>query len=275
LEAGRMKRDKIYRLLSHGALIFTSLLIIMPLLVMISSAFKNEMEIFDYPMKLIPNIMHLDNFVQLYKKFPLYIFNSFKVTFMIMTIQILTASAAAYAFSKITWKGREAIFLLYIGSVMIPVQVPIIPQFIIIRHLGLYDSHFALIVLGSFTAFGTFLLRQHFLTIPDSLLEEARINGASEFYIFSRIMLPLARPSLAVLAIFSFRYFWNDFFTPMIYLTTENLKTIPLGMSDFVTQYAIYYGPQMAACLISIIPVAAVFFAAQEFFVQGITGIKD
>jgi len=270
-----MKRDKIYRLLSHGALIFTSLLIIMPLLVMISSAFKNEMEIFDYPMKLIPNIMHLDNFVQLYKKFPLYIFNSFKVTFMIMTIQILTASAAAYAFSKITWKGREAIFLLYIGSVMIPVQVPIIPQFIIIRHLGLYDSHFALIVLGSFTAFGTFLLRQHFLTIPDSLLEEARINGASEFYIFSRIMLPLARPSLAVLAIFSFRYFWNDFFTPMIYLTTENLKTIPLGMSDFVTQYAIYYGPQMAACLISIIPVAAVFFAAQEFFVQGITGIKD
>ena len=238
---------------------------------MISSAFKNEMEIFDYPIRLMPRHFHLDNFVQLYTRFPLYIFNSFKVTLIIMAIQLLTASTAAYAFAKIAWKGREALFLLYIGSMMIPAQVPIIPQFIIIRHLGLYNSHFALIALGSFTAFGTFLLRQHFLTIPDSLLEEARINGASKFCIFSRIMLPLAKPSLAVLTVFSFRYSWNDFFTPMIYLSGENLKTIPLGMSDFVTQYAVYYGPQMAACLISVIPVAIVFFAAQSFFVQGVT----
>lgn len=267
-----MKTISLSRAIVHAALILTCLLIVLPLLVMVSSAFKNEMEIFDYPVRLIPDRIYLQNFLRLSQRFPVYILNTCKVTLLIMAVQLITASTAAYAFAKINWKGRDAVFLILIGSIMIPIQVAIVPQFAIVRRLGLYDSHLALIVLGSYTAFGIFLLRQYFLTIPESLLEAARIDGAGEFYIFTRIVLPLAKPALAVLAVFSFRYFWNDFFTPLIYLSDENLKTISLGMSDFVTQYGVYYGPQMAACLISILPVLIIFLAAQRFFVESVTG---
>jgi multiple sugar transport system permease protein len=268
---GFLKQNMIYMIL-----IVTSALIIMPLLLMVSSAFKNESEIFDYPIKLFPTHFVWDNFKQLLKSFPLYIFNSFKVTIIVTLVQIITSTTGAYAFTKLKWKGREVVFLLYVCSIMIPQQVMIIPQFIMVRNLGLYDTHLALILLGSFTAFGTFLVKQYFMTISDSLLEAARIDGANDFLIFSKIMLPLAKPVIATQIIFSFRFFWNDFFTPMIYLSKDALKTVPLGMADFVTQYTVYYGPQMASCVISIIPVVIVFLAAQKYFVQGIAvgGVK-
>ena len=261
-------------------LVLTALLILLPLLVMLSAAFKNELEIFDYPISFIPKYIIYDNFRKLFldesgrlnlNSFPIYIFNSLKVTTIIMIFQLFTSSTAAYAFAKLKWKGRDLLFLLYVSSIMIPVQVPIIPQFIIIRNLGLYNTHLALILLGLFTGFGTFLFKQYFLTIPDSLLEAARIDGASEFYIYFRIMLPLAKPAIAVQMIFSFRYFWNDFFVPMIFITEKSLKTLPLGMADFVREYFTYYGPQMAACVISIVPVMLIFLFAQKYFVQGIT----
>ncbi len=257
-------------------LIFTSLLILMPLVVMISSAFKNESEIFDYPMSIIPKIVIFDNFQQLMKTFPIYIFNSIKVTILITLVQMVTATTGAYAFTKLKWIGRDAVFLLYVSSIMIPQQVMIIPQFFMVRNLGLYDSHMALILLGSFTAFGTFLIKQYFMTIPDSLMEAAKIDGANDFLIFGKIILPLAKPVLATQVIFSFRFFWNDFYTPMMYLSKDSLKTIPLGIADFTTQYAVAYGPQLAGCLISIVPVVFVFLAAQKYFVQGIAagGVK-
>jgi multiple sugar transport system permease protein len=252
---------------------------------MLSSAFKNESEIFDYPISFIPKLPIITNFKQLVfdqagkinmESFPIFTYNSIKLTLIIVLVQMVTATTGAYAFSKLKWKGRDALFLIYISSIMIPAQMPIIPQFIIIRELGLTNTHMALILLGSFTAFGTFLVKQYFLTIPDSFLEAARIDGANEFYIFSRIMLPLAKPVLAVQVIFAFRYFWNDFFTPMIYLNDKNLYTIPLGMTNYTTEYYTFYGPQMAACLLSVIPVLIIFLAAQKYFVQGITtgGIK-
>lgn len=256
-----------------------SFFIILPLLIMVSAAFKNEMEIFDYPIHLIPKQVTMANFDKLFfdqfgklnfNSFPIYIFNSIKITTIIMIIQLFTSSTAAYAFSKLKWKGRDVLFLIYVSSIMIPVQITIIPQFIMVRNLGLYNTHLALILLGSFTAFGTFLIKQYFMTIPDSLLEAARIDGANEFYIYSKIMLPLSKSVLAVQVIFSFRYFWNDFFVPMIYLSDARLKTIPLGMADFVTENFVYYGPQMAACMISIIPVVIIFLFTQKYFVEGI-----
>lgn len=264
------------KLISHFILLVTSFVVIFPLLLMLSSAFKNEVEIFSYPITLIPKEIIFDNFRRLVDSFPLYTLNSVKVTLIIVVIQLITATTGAYAFSKLHWRGRDLLFLLYVSSVMIPAQIPIIPQFILVRNLGLYNTHLALILLGSFTAFGTFLVKQYFMTIPDSFLEAARIDGASEFFIFIKIMLPLAKPVLATQVIFSFRYFWNDFFTPMIYISENHLKTIPLGMADFTTEYYTYYGPQMAACLISIIPVMIIFFAAQKYFVQGIaaSGLK-
>jgi len=151
-----------------------------------------------------------------------------------------------------------------------------IPQFIIIRGFNLYDTHIALVLLGAFTAFGTFLIRQFLLSIPDTYSEAARIDGASEWTIFARIILPMAKSVMVTQIIFSFRYFWNDFFTPLIYITSAELKTLPLGMTDFVREQYVYWGPQMAAALISIIPVLIIFLFGQKYFIQGVSasGIK-
>jgi multiple sugar transport system permease protein len=264
------------KLFVYSILAAVSLVILFPLLVIVSSSFKTESEIFTFPMTVIPQKIVFTNFLQLMDKFPGYIFNSFKLTIIIVIIQVVTATTAGYAFSKLIWKGREVLFMIFVSSMMIPIYVYIIPQFILIRSLGLYDSHLSIILIASFSAFGTFLCRQFFLGIPHSYVEAAEMDGAGHFYIFTRIILPLSKPVIATLVIFSFRYFWNDFFTPLIYLTSPGLKTLPLGMSDFVTETYTYTGPQMAASLIAIIPVLAVFLLAQKYIIQGVSayGVK-
>jgi multiple sugar transport system permease protein len=269
-------RRALERGLIYLILVLTCLIVLFPLAVIVSSSFKTEREIFSFPMTIIPNEPILDNFEALLDRFPLYILNSLKVTTLITVIQVLTATSAGYAFSKLKWRGRDFVFLLYISSIMIPFQVYIIPQFIIVRVLGLYDTHLALILVSSFTAFGTFLARQFFLTIPDSYIEAAKISGVNHFQIYRMIMLPLSTPVIATLAILSFRYWWNDLFTALIYITSQDLKTLPLGLADFVSEYDVYYGPQMAASLIAIVPVIVIYVFAQRYIVSGVvaTGIK-
>ena len=261
---------------SYLILVLACLVVLFPLIVIVSSSFKTEREIFSFPMTIIPNEPILDNFEALLDRFPLYILNSLKVTVLITVIQVLTATSAGYAFSKLKWRGREFVFLLYISSIMIPFQVYIIPQFIIVRVLGLYDTHLALILVSSFTAFGTFLARQFFLTIPDSYIEAAKISGVNHFQIYRMIMLPLSTPVVATLAVLSFRYWWNDLFTALIYVTSQELKTLPLGLADFVSEYDVYYGPQMAASLIAIVPVVLIYALTQRYIVSGVvaSGIK-
>lgn len=263
-------------LAGYVCLILATVLILFPLVLMVSSSFKDEMAIFEYPVKLIPDKPILENYGQLKENFPLYIFNSLKVTGIIVLIQIISATTGGYAFAKLKWRGRDVVFLLYIGSLMIPIHVYIIPQFILVRHLGLYDSHWALVCVSSFTALGTFLMKQFFMTIPDSLVEAAKIDGASHGQIFISIVLPLSKPVIATQIILSFRWFWNDFFAPLIYLTSEHLKTLPLGLADFASEYYTYYGPQMAASVLAIIPVMIVFLLGQKYIVQGVvtSGIK-
>lgn len=272
----RRRNTKIGLVLRYSVLLLVSLVIVFPLVIIVSSAFKDEQAIFGYPLRFVPKNPTFENFRDLAENFPRYILNSVKVTFVIVVVQVATATTGAYAFSKLVWRGREVLFLTYIASIMVPIHAVIVPQFILVRNLGLYDSHTALVLVSAFTAFGTFLTKQFFMTIPDSLLEAARIDGARELSIFVRIMLPLSRPVLAALVIFSFRYFWNDFFAPLIYVTSARLKTLPLGLADFVSEYTVQYGPQMAASLISIIPVMIVFLIAQKQFVEGVvmTGMK-
>ena len=257
-------------------LLIMCFIIFMPLVIMLSSAFKPDSHLYEFPMRIIPRTPTIENFSQLANRFPLYTWNSIKLTVIIVLVQLVTATTGAYAFSKLRWKGRDIVFMLYVVSIMIPVQSIIIPQFLIIRNLGLYNTHMALILTGAFTAFGTFLIKQYFMTIPDSYSEAAYIDGANDFIIFFRIVLPLAKPAIATQIIFAFRYFWNDFFAPLIYITSQHLKTLPLGMSDFATEFYVYKGPQMAASFISIIPVMIIFFAAQKYFVEGVaaSGVK-
>lgn len=271
-----MKSSKIIsKTTSWTLIVIMTVLIIMPLYVVITASFKNEADIFGAPMAVMTKNSGFFNFQQL-AKFPLYIWNSIKVTFLSTVLQLVTASTSAYAFSKLKWKGRDGLFVIYLMSMMIPIQVIIIPQFIIIRNLGLYDSHLALILVGSFSVFATFLMKQFFMTIPNSLLESARIDGAKEWTVFMHIILPLSKTVIATVVIFSFRWFWNEFFSALIYIASAELKTLPLGMTDFVGEYEVYFGPQMAAALISLIPVMVIFLSLQQYFIEGLasSGIK-
>jgi len=273
-----MRRKKVnsWVVLGYICLAVAILVVLFPLAMMVSSSFKDEMAIFSYPIKFIPENPILDNYRRLKEHFPKYILNSFKVTIIIVIAQLITATTGGYAFAKLRWKGRDTIFLIYIGSLMVPIQVYLIPQFIIIRMIGLNDSHLALVLVSTFTAVGTFLMRQFFMTIPDSLIESAKIDGATHIQIFTRIILPLSKPVIATLAILSFRWSWNDFFFPLIYITSEHLKTLPLGLADFASEYYTYYGPQMAASALSTIPVMVLFFILQKYIIQGsiTSGIK-
>lgn len=269
-------KQLVFNILKYILLIIVAVIMLLPLVVVTSSAFKMETEIFEFPFHIIPRNPIFSNFSQLAENFPTYTWNSIKVTVITTIVQLVTASTGAYVFSKIKWKGRDAIFMLYVMSMMIPGQAVTVPQFIIVRNLGLFDSHAAIVLLGAFTAVGTFLIRQYMLSIPETYNEAARIDGAREWTIFGRIILPMTKPVLITQAIFSFRYFWNDFYTPLLYIITPELKTLPLGMTDFTTEQYVYYGPQMAAALISIIPVLIIFLIGQKYFVQGVSaaGIK-
>ncbi len=269
-------KQLILNILKYILLIFVAVLMLLPLVVVLSSAFKMETEIFEFPFHFIPRNPVTINFSQLAENFPTYTLNSVKVTAITTIVQLITASTGAYVFSKIEWKGRNFIFMLYVMSMMIPSQAVTIPQFLIIRKMGLFDTHTAIVLLGAFTAVGTFLIRQTMLSIPATYNEAARIDGAGEWTIFLRIILPQTKAVLVTQTIFSFRYFWNDFYTPLIYIISPELKTLPLGMSDFASQQYVYYGPQMAAALISIIPVLIIFLFGQRYFIQGVSaaGIK-
>ncbi len=270
------KNKKNIKIGKYIFLIIITIISLFPIVLVLSSSFKNESEIFDFPFHLIPRQIIFSNFIRLSRNFPLYIWNSVKLTSIIVVLQLFSASTGGYVFSKLKWKGRNFIFGLYLTSMMIPLQAVTIPQFIIMRNLNLYDTHTAIILLSTFTAFGTFLIRQYFLSVPDTYLEAARIDGAREWTIFFNIMLPMAKPVLVTQAVLSFRFFWNDFFTPLIYLTTPELKTLPLGMTDFVREQYVYWGPQMAAALISIIPVLIIFMFGQRYFIEGVSssGLK-
>ena len=205
-----------------------------------------------------------------------YFRNTVTVAAVVTFTQLLTSSFAAYAFAKISFRGRDALFLAYIATIAVPWQVYMIPQFIMMRGMGLYDTIWALVSLQSFSAFGVFLMRQFYLTIPNELSEAARIDGLSEYGIWARVVLPLSKPAIATLIIFTFVNTWNDYMGPMIYLTTDTSKTIQVGLRRFIQAYSAEYNLIMSASLCSLLPVAVVFLFLQRFFIEGIatTGIK-
>ena len=202
--------------------------------------------------------------------------NTVFLTIVVTTLQMLTSSFAAYAFAKLQFKHRNALFLAYIATIAMPWQVYMVPQFIMMRGMGLNDKLLAMICLQAFSAFGVFLMKQFYEGIPDSLCEAARIDGMSEYKIYSSIMLPLSKPALSTLIIFTFVNTWNDYLGPLIYLKSEAKKTIQLGLKMFIGQYAAEYGLIMAGSIITLIPVLVVFLALQKYFVEGVaaTGIK-
>lgn len=262
----------------YAFLITLSILMIMPFIWMISASLKTEIEVFSFPIKWIPETVRWSNYEQVWTKVPFltYYINTIKIAVSVTVIQLFTCSFAAYAFSKLKFPGRDTIFVGYICTMMIPYQVIMIPQFMIIRTLGLVDTHAALILTAAFSPFGVFLFRQFFMSIPDELSEAAKIDGCGELRIYSQIILPLAKPAAASLVIFTFVDRWNDFLGPLIYINSDKMKTLQLGMRNFQTEYASSYALIMAAAVCASIPTIIVYLIAQDFFVEGIaaTGVK-
>ncbi len=266
-----LARFLLYLILSVGA--FTT---VFPFLWMVSTSLKEAGSIFQVPPKLIPNPIVWSNYVQVgwtlrrFFPFPRFFLNSIVYTGAVVVGQIITCSLAAYAFARLKFRGRETIFLLYLGTLMIPQQVIMVPLFLMMSSFGWNNTYYGLIAPGIFSAFGTFLLRQFFLTIPDSLAEAAFIDGATHFDIYRKIYLPLAKPGLAALTMFTFMWGWNNFLWPLIIINEAKLMTLPLGLATLAGRYTVEWHLMMAGSVITIIPILIVFIFTQRYFVKGI-----
>lgn len=266
------------KIVLYVVLIFIAIIMLVPFAWMLSASLKLDKDVFTMPIKWIPDEPRWDNYIRIWKTIPLFTFlkNTVKLTVIITCLQLFTSSFAAYAFAKLDFKHRNTLFLAYIATIAMPWQVYMVPQFIMMRGLHLNDTHLAMICLQAFSAFGVFMMRQFYQGIPDSLCEAARIDGMNEYQIYRKVMLPLSKPALSTLIIFTFVGTWNDFLGPSIYLTTESKKTLQIGLRMFIGQYSSEYGLIMAASVISLIPVLIVFLIFQRYFVEGIaaTGVK-
>lgn len=262
----------------YAVLIGVSIFTLIPFVWMISSSLKLDREVFVYPIRWIPETFHWENYTLIWQKVPLltYFKNTAFIAIVVTFLQTLTSSFAAYAFAKLQFKGRDVLFMAYIATIAVPWQAYMLPQFIMMRSMGLYDTLWAMVVLQAFSAFGVFLMRQFYQSIPTDLCEAARIDGLSEYGIWGRIMLPLSKASIATLVIFTFVSTWNDYMGPMIYLTRDVNKTVQVGLRRFIQENSSDYHLIMAASLCSLLPVSIVFLALQKYFIEGIatSGLK-
>lgn len=250
-----------------------------PFLWMVITSLKTSGQIFIYPPVFIPDPVQFSNYSYAWIKasFSSYFFNSVFVTVLTVAGQITTSSLAAYSFSRLHYKGRDKIFLTYLATMMIPFPVIMVPNFIIMRVFHWLNSYQALIIPSIFTAYGTFMLRQFFMSIPTELDEAATIDGSSKFGIFWKIIMPLSKPGIITLCVFSFIGSWNSFLWPLLVTNKQNMFTLPLGLAVFRGfEYNIQYNLLLAGTVICIMPILVIYLLAQKFFVEGIalSGIK-
>ena len=259
-------------------LILCALAMLLPFVWMVSASLKLDKDVFTFPIEWIPSNPRWENYLEIWTTIPLgtFIKNTAKLTVIVTLLQLLTSSFVAYAFAKLEFKGRDFLFLGYVATIAMPWQVYMVPQFIMMRSFGLNNTHLSIIFLQAFSAFGVFLMKQFYMSVPDELCEAARIDGMSEYRIWAQIMLPLSKPALSTLTIFTFVNTWNDFLGPLLYLTRMELKTVQIGLRMFISQYSSEYGLIMAASVVALIPGVIVFLSLQKFFVQGVAtaGLK-
>ncbi len=260
------------------ACVLVAAVMLIPFIWMLSASFQQNTEIFRKPFQWLPEIFRIDNYTRVWTQvnFLKYYLNTIKVTVISVSIQVLTCSLAAFAFTKLKFPGRDKIFFAYIATMMVPWNAIMIPQFIIIKNMGLYNTHAALILIGSFNAFGVFLLRQNMLSIPGELNEAAKIDGCGVLRTYWNVIMPLSKGAIATLIILQFNQVWNDYLAPMIYLDSDSKKTIQLGLASFKQQYSADYGAIMAGTVCAVIPIIIVYAFAQKYIIEGMahTGVK-
>ncbi len=251
---------------------------IIPFIYMLSSSFKVEIDIYKYPVEWIPKVIK-NNYHQVWfgnYNFARYYLNSLFVTACCIIGLLVTSSLAAYGFSRMEFKFRDGLFLLYLSTMMIPPQVTIVPRFILYKFMGIYDTHLALILPGIFTAFGTFLMRQFMVALPKELNESAKIDGAGEFKTWFHIVAPLTKPAMMTLALIAMVWSWNDYENALIFLKTTSLYTIPVGLISFMDETGKMYSLITAAAVSATVPLVLLFLAGQRYFIEGLTagGVK-
>ncbi len=266
------------RFLIYATLISSSLAILVPFAWMVISSLKRSNDVFTVPIHWIPDPVQWSNYLDIFAKADMFTWvgNTLILSVVVTFLQVLTGSLAAYGFSKGRFPGRNALFIAYIGTIAVPWQAYMIPQFIIFSHLHLANTLWSIIALQAFGAFGVFLMKSFFDTIPNELGEAARMDGLSEFGIYRKIMLPLSMPAIASLSLLTFVTTWNDYLGPLLYLRDPKIWTIQLGLQSFVGTYDTEFALIMTGAVLSVLPVAIIFALGQRYFIEGIatTGLK-
>lgn len=279
----RFNRDKMKR--TAVKIFFTVLIglvalsMVTPFIWMVSASMKLPLDVMKLPIKWIPEYFYPDNYKKVWNiggiaardyHFGLAYFNSIKIAVINLTGSVITSTLAGYAFAKIKFRGSNVLFLLYLATMMIPSQVTLIPKFVLFNKMGLTGTHLTLILPGLITITGTFLMRQYFMQIPDELRESARVDGANEYVIWARIMVPIAKPSMASLAMVVFLWNWNSYLEPLVFLSDWRLYTIPIALTNFIEESVTEYNLVMAAASSALIPAFLVFVLGQKFLVKGL-----
>ena len=261
------------RTLAHVLIYALALTMIFPFVWMVSTSLKPETEVFTWPPRLLPWPPEWSNYPEAWSiaQFGRYFFNTTLVAVSVTGVSLFLNSLAAYAFARLRFSGREALFFLLLATMMIPFQATMIPTFLILEKVGWLDSYLGLTVPGFAGAFGIFMLRQFMLSIPEDLLDAARMDGCTEFRVYRQIMLPLTKPALATLATFTFMGAWNDFILPLIVVKSEEMRTLTLAVAALSSGlYVMSFSLMMAAATFVILPVLVVFLLAQRFFTRSI-----
>ena len=273
------RKQLIVKIVAHLILLLGAITMLVPFIWMLSSSVKSLGEVFVFPPKLFGEKIVWENYTKISSRFNYfaYFLNSVKVSAWVVVFQVFTSATAGYVFAKLNFKGRDRIFTLYLATMMIPFHVTVITNFLQMSMYGLVNTLWSLMLPASVSAFGTFLMRQFFVTVPNELIEAAKIDGCNPFKTFLQICFPMAKPTIATLSIFCFMNVWNDYFTPLIYVNDSRKYTLPLGLASMKGMYSTDWPVLMASSVISVLPVLIAFLFAQDAFVKGVmmTGMKE
>lgn len=277
-----MKKKKssavLRRVLLYIVLILIAVIMVVPFLWMLSTSLKTQYDAVKIPPVWIPDPPQWENYVKLFTEQPMFQFmlNTIKIVFFVVLGQLFFSSLAAFSFARISFKGRNVVFFFYIATLMVPGQVTMIPTYLMFAKAGLTDNHLALILPAFFSAFGVFLLRQFFMSLPRELEEAAEIDGCNPFMTYWRIMLPLVVPAMLTLGVFTLMNTWNDYMGPLIYLSSPEKYTMTLGIAYFKGVYTTQWNLVMAGSIVSVVPILIAYLCAQKYFIEGIafSGVK-
>ncbi len=269
----RLSLENLGRAVLFLAILAAAAVMLLPFLWMLSTSFKEPKAVFGLQLQLIPNPIVTDNYKRIFEVLPFgrFYWNSILTSASVTILQLVTCSFAGYAFARLRFPGRDALFLGYLATLMIPGQVTIIPNFILLRMLGWIDTYQALVLPNAFSAFGTFLLRQFFSTLPADLEDAAKIDGCSHFGIYRHVILPLSKPALSSLTVFTWLGQWNSFIWPLIVINSVEMNTLTVGLRTLQGQYNTQWTLLMSGSVLALLPVLILFVMAQRTFISGMT----